>query len=58
MKEHSLKVFVNSTLTGDLLKENDQYVFNYGADAKKLVSLTMPLRSTSWSPRPYILSSK
>ena len=48
MKENSLKVFVNNTLMGDLLKENDQYVFNYDADAKKLVSLTMPIRSASW----------
>jgi len=48
MKEHSLKVFVNHALTGDLLKENDSYVFNYDADAIKIVSLTMPIRSASW----------
>ena len=48
MKENSLKVFVNNSLTGHLLKENGQYVFNYDADTHDLVSLTMPIRSESW----------
>ena len=48
MQENSLKVFVNNSLTGHLLKENDQYVFNYDADTHDLMSLTMPIRSESW----------
>ncbi len=51
MKESNLKVFVNATLSGRLSEEEDQYVFNYDEDAEALVSLTMPIRSASWTSK-------
>lgn len=51
MKGTDLKVFVNSVLSGRLAEEENKYVFNYDADAKALVSLTMPIRSESWTSK-------
>ena len=51
MKESNLKVFVNAILSGRLSEEEDQYVFNYDEDAEALVSLTMPIRSASWTSK-------
>ncbi len=51
MREASLKVFVNRTLSGRLSKEVDKYIFNYDAESKDIVSLTMPIRSESWSSK-------
>ncbi len=51
MKESDLKVFVNATLSGRLSKEEEQYVFNYDEDTEELVSLTMPIRSASWTSK-------
>ena len=48
MKENKVKVFVNQLFSGDLTFENNKYIFNYNSNAKKLVSLTMPLRDESW----------
>jgi len=36
-----LKVYTNKTLSGELSKEEDKYIFNYLSDSKDLVSLTM-----------------
>jgi len=43
-----MQVFVNQTETGILSKE-EKFIFNYDAKAKDIVSLTMPIRSESWS---------
>ena len=43
-----MKVFVNSEEVGQLYKE-EKYVFNYSTDAKDIISLTMPIRSESWT---------
>ena len=43
-----MQVYVNQTKTGTLSKE-EKYIFNYNAQAKDIVSLTMPIRSESWS---------
>lgn len=51
MKGTELKVFVNTALSGRLSKEADRYIFNYDAEAKDMVSLTMPLRSESWTSK-------
>lgn len=47
----SLKVFVNAVSSGTLSSEDNQYVFNYDEEAEDLVSLTMPLRSASWTSK-------
>jgi len=43
-----LKVFINKTHNGDLSLEEERYVFNYLKDSKELVSLSMPIRDSSW----------
>jgi serine/threonine-protein kinase HipA len=48
MKDN-LKVYINKTHNGILSFEDDKYIFNYNQDAKELVSLTMPIRSASWT---------
>ena len=48
MKENNIKVFINETHNGDLSLEDDRYVFNYLQKSKEIVSLTMPLRDSSW----------
>ena len=49
MKDNNLKVFINTHESGRLDFESGQYVFNYHDDAKEVVSLTMPVRSESWT---------
>lgn len=39
-----LKVFINSKQVGELSEENNKYVFGYDAEAKDIVSVTMPKR--------------
>jgi serine/threonine-protein kinase HipA len=51
MKENSLKVYTNKTLCGDLAFEDEQYVFNYKDSATSVVSLTMPIRKSSWNSK-------
>mgnify|MGYP002713135132 CR=1 FL=1 len=51
MKENSLKVYTNRTLCGDLSYEDEQYVFNYKDDRSSVVSLTMPVRKSSWNSK-------
>ncbi len=51
MKENSLKVYTNKTLCGDLAFEDEQYVFNYNDSATSVVSLTMPIRKSSWNSK-------
>jgi serine/threonine-protein kinase HipA len=46
-----LKVYTNKTLSGELSKEDGNYIFNYLSDSKELVSLTMPIRAESWVSR-------
>ena len=49
--EDSIKVFVNKTHSGNLSYEDDKYIFNYKESARDLVSLTMPLRNSSWNSK-------
>ena len=49
--EDRLKVCINKTLNGNLSYEDEKYVFNYKENAKDVVSLTMPLRSSSWDSK-------
>jgi len=46
-----LKVYINKTHNGNLSYENEMYVFNYKEDAKDLISITMPIRSSSWDSK-------
>lgn len=43
-----LKVFINNKQVGELSEENSKYVFGYDAEAKDIVSVTMPKRRESW----------
>ncbi|MFA6196621.1 MAG: type II toxin-antitoxin system HipA family toxin [Sulfurimonas sp.] len=43
-----LGVYTNKTLSGELAREDDKYIFNYLSDSKDIVSLTMPIRRESW----------
>ena len=49
--EDSIKVFVNKTHSGNLSYEDNKYIFNYKESARDLVSLTMPLRNSSWNSK-------
>lgn len=51
MSDDKLKVYINKTHSGNLLFEDEKYVFNYLEDAKNIVSLTMPIRSASWDSK-------
>lgn len=51
MNNSSIKVFINKTHSGSLSLENEQYVFNYNETAKDVVSLTMPIRNSSWNSK-------
>jgi len=48
--DEALKVFANRRLVGQLVKEDQQYVFQYAADAQEdgFISLTMPVRTRSY----------
>lgn len=48
MNQNNVNVFINKDLSGELSMEEGQYVFNYGYNAKEIVSLTMPIRKASW----------
>ncbi len=48
MKENNIKVFINKTHNGNLSFEDNKFIFNYLKNSKDIVSLTMPLRSSSW----------
>ncbi len=47
----NLKVYINKSHSGNLTYENEQYVFNYEQSATDIVSLTMPIRSSSWDSK-------
>lgn len=49
MQDNSLKVFINTKECGKLIYESAQYIFNYSDNAEEVVSLTMPIRSASWT---------
>lgn len=51
MKDDKVKVYINTTHSGNLQFEEDKYIFNYLENTKKLVSLTMPIRSSSWNSK-------
>ena len=51
MKEDNLKVYINKSHSGNLVFEDEKYVFNYLDIAKDVVSLTMPVRSSSWDSK-------
>jgi serine/threonine-protein kinase HipA len=46
-----LKVYINKTHSGNLVYENEKYVYNYTENTKDVVSLTMPIRSASWDSK-------
>jgi len=48
MSDDTLKVYVNKSLNGELSLENEKYIFNYLKDTNDVVSLTMPIRASSW----------
>jgi len=48
MRKDRLSVYLNTTHSGNLSYEDEQYVFNYTDDAQDVVSLTMPIRNASW----------
>lgn len=48
MNKDNLKVYVNKSYTGDIFLENENYAFNYDFMAQNVVSLTMPIRNSSW----------
>ncbi|QSZ41612.1 type II toxin-antitoxin system HipA family toxin [Sulfurimonas aquatica] len=51
MKDSSLKVYINKELSGNLAYEDEQYVFNYLDNSTSVVSLTMPIRKSSWNSK-------
>ncbi|MBU1658500.1 type II toxin-antitoxin system HipA family toxin [bacterium] len=51
MKEDSVKVYTNTSLCGALSYEDEQYIFNYKDEATSVVSLTMPIRKSSWNSK-------
>lgn len=51
MNDNSLKTYINKAYSGNLVFENEKYIFNYTSDAKDIVSLTMPIRSASWDSK-------
>ncbi|MDD2904794.1 MAG: type II toxin-antitoxin system HipA family toxin [Sulfurimonas sp.] len=48
MQNNVLNVYINKSLSGELSYENEKYIYNYTKDAASVVSLTMPLRASSW----------
>jgi serine/threonine-protein kinase HipA len=48
MKSNPLSIYVNKSLCGELSFEENKYIFNYTKDANDFVSLTMPIRASSW----------
>jgi serine/threonine-protein kinase HipA len=51
MREDNLKVYINKLHSGNLSFEDEKYVFNYLQDSRDVVSLTMPIRSSSWDSK-------
>ena len=48
MDNNALNVYINKSLSGELSFENEKYIYNYTKDANDVVSLTMPIRASSW----------
>lgn len=46
-----LKVYTNKSHSGNLVYEDEKYIFNYTDNANDVVSLTMPIRSASWDSK-------
>jgi serine/threonine-protein kinase HipA len=51
MNNDRLKVYINKIHSGNLSFEDENYVFNYLDDINEIVSLTMPIRSSSWNSK-------
>jgi len=51
MKNEKLKVYINKTDSGYLVYEDEKYVFNYLTNVKDIVSLTIPIRKSSWNSK-------
>ena len=49
MRDDSLQVLVNAKEKGQLSLEDENYIFNYNQKAENIVSLTMSIRSQSWT---------
>lgn len=48
---NKLKVYINKIHNGNLCFEDNMYVFNYLERSEYIVSLTMPLRASSWDSK-------
>lgn len=48
MQNNVLNVYINKSLSGELSLENEKYIYNYKKDVNNVVSLTMPIRASSW----------
>jgi len=46
---HNLDIYTNSDKAGVLALESNKYVFSYDSNAKSIVSVTMPVRTQSWT---------
>lgn len=46
-----LKVYINKIHSGNLVFEDEKFVYNYTDSANNVVSLTMPIRSASWDSK-------
>lgn len=51
MSGDSVKVYINKTHSGNLVYEDEKYVYNYLQESKDVVSLTMPIRNSSWDSK-------
>jgi serine/threonine-protein kinase HipA len=51
MNINKVKVYLNTKHSGNLVYEDEQYIFNYTSEAQDVVSLTMPIRSASWNSK-------
>jgi serine/threonine-protein kinase HipA len=51
MNDDKIKVYINKINSGNLSFEDEKYVFNYSSNSKEVVSLTMPIRNSSWNSK-------
>lgn len=45
------KVYINKTHSGNIAYEDEKYIFNYLDNVQNIVSLTMPVRASSWDSK-------
>jgi len=44
-----IDIYLNKQLNGRLVKQSDKAIFNFALNAKEAISLTMPIRTESYS---------